>query len=390
MLLPVYFWCVFAWTNFARDNATTGTLDTSGHIKGHDFSHFYVLGQIGADRASGDLYSFDAQAARMDRLVPQYENRFLPVHPPQVALFFAGLGRLRYLAALALWWIVAAATYALACWVLWKSAPRVQRLGWWTVAVLCAGNPAFHGVMAAGQTSPLALMWFVLGWLALKANRGFLAGLALGALAYKPSLVMVPALIALLAGEVPIVAGVAIAALVQFAAGGLWFGWPALPAFVENSRGVGGQIALLESQPWQMHSLRSFFSLLMPSETITWILYAVSAAGIGLLTLRSWRSAAPLELRYGVLVLATILVNPHVYSYELVVLMCAFFLIAAWMIDAPGVNPRLSLLLGASFYLPAFDSLTRYTHFQLSVPVLVALTVWLAIQAGRTLPKPSF
>jgi len=189
-LLLVCFWCVFVWANFARDNATTGTLDREGHIKGQDFAQFYVLGQIAAEHASTDLYSFDALAARLDRLVPQYEVRFPPVHPPQVALFFTPFAPLPYLDALAIWLSLSAILFGVCCWLMWKSVPQVRRLGRFPVIALCVGFPAFHSTIAIGQVSVMALVWFTLGWLALRPERLFLAGLILGSLAYKPTLLV--------------------------------------------------------------------------------------------------------------------------------------------------------------------------------------------------------
>src|SRR5687768_6065371 len=102
-LIPVYLWILFAWSAYAIDISPAGTLDRAGHMKGHDFLHFYVLGEIGLERAGHEVYSFAAHAKRTDRLVPQYEHRFLPIHAPQVALFFAPLARLPYTVALTVW-----------------------------------------------------------------------------------------------------------------------------------------------------------------------------------------------------------------------------------------------------------------------------------------------
>src|SRR5262245_35043721 len=104
VLLPAYAWILFAWTNFALDQSTRGAIDRSGHIKGHDFTHFYVLGQIGAEHAREDLYSYSAQSARLDAIDTHFRGRFLPVYPPQIAIALAPLGRLPYLTALAGWW----------------------------------------------------------------------------------------------------------------------------------------------------------------------------------------------------------------------------------------------------------------------------------------------
>ena len=70
LLLPVYGWILVVWTAYVIDISPAGHLNRSGHVKGHDFVHFYVLGQIADEGVAADLYDFDAQAARTDRLVP--------------------------------------------------------------------------------------------------------------------------------------------------------------------------------------------------------------------------------------------------------------------------------------------------------------------------------
>ncbi len=93
-----------------------------------------------------------------------------------------------------------------------------------------------------------------------------------------------------------------------------------------------------------------------------------------------WRSSAPLALRFSALVLAAVLVNPHLFVYDLLVLAPVLLLLADWtMTQAPHLPaPALPLLLYLTFVLPLFGPLSRWTHVQLSVPVFVLLlwTLW--------------
>src|SRR5262245_60452237 len=84
-LIPVIGWLAAVWSVYAFHMSADGRLDRGGHIKGHDFVHFYMLGGIALDRAPQDLYNGQAHWTRTDNLVPEYDVRYLPLHSPHVA-----------------------------------------------------------------------------------------------------------------------------------------------------------------------------------------------------------------------------------------------------------------------------------------------------------------
>jgi hypothetical protein len=375
-LLPVVIFMGFAWYTWAVDVGVPGRLDRSGHVKGHDFVHFYVLGQIARDRAANDLYSFDAQAARVDRLVPEDHARFLPVHPPQVAVFFAPLAALPYPVAVPIWLAITAGLYAACCRRLWQALPALRYDGWAT-AVLCACFFPFYSSMAAGQTSAFGLAWFTAGFLALAGNRPWLGGVALGSLVYKPPLGLLVPLFLASTKQWKAFGGAIIAVVVQFAVGWAWFSGPSLVAYVANFRNAATANELLEAQPYLMHSLRSFFLLMLPSRTLAEVAYLLTSIGVVLIAVRAWRVHPGLERRYAVLVVATILVSPHLYTYDLILLVPALFFVAS--------DLRFRGAGLASWGLPvlvyvtaALDGVTRVTGIQLSTLVLAGFLVSLA------------
>ena len=315
ILIPVYVWIVFALRSYAIDISAPGNLDRSGHMKGHDFAHFYVQGQIARDHAVNELYSFDAHSARADALFPEYQARFLPVHPPQVAVFFAPLAAMPYSVALFVWIGTSIVVYAVCCRALWSSLLPLRRFGG-TSLLLAAGFPAFYSLIAFGQTAAFALAWVTAGYFAFKHERPWAAGFALGALAYKPSLLLVMPIAWLFAWEWKTLAAAVISAGAQFMIAWGYLGSAAISGFIENLRTVARFESLLESRPQLMHSLKSFFSLLMPWSSIAWMAYVIAGAVVVIVAVRVWRSGAPIELRYSVLLLATVLVDPHVYSSQ--------------------------------------------------------------------------
>ena len=115
--------------------------------------------------------------------------------------------------------------------------------------------------------------------------------------------------------------------------------------------------------------------MLVPWPLISLVLYVITAFLISVLTVTCWRSRSPLPLRYSALLLATILLAPHLTVYDLVILAPAFLLISNWIVsesrDPAGTGFKLLLYL--AFVLPLVGPLARWTHLQLSVPVMAAL-----------------
>ncbi len=142
----------------------------------------------------------------------------------------------------------------------------------------------------------------------------------------------------------------------------------------------------LSLAPIQMHSLRSFWTLLIPWPEVALALYALSSILAIAIAAAVWRSSHPLAIRFSALTLAAVLVNPHLFVYDLLVLSPVLLLLVAWardrtvdcnMIKAPPASlPTLNLLLYLVYILPLFGPLSRWTHVQVSVPAFAAL-LWL-------------
>ncbi len=124
-----------------------------------------------------------------------------------------------------------------------------------------------------------------------------------------------------------------------------------------------------------MHSLHAFWAMLIPWPYVAFTLYVVSAMIVLALTVRYWRSAAPLGLRFSALLVATVLVSPHLTVYDLVILVPAFLLLADWSIahHQQAVVVSLGSLLYLCYALPLTVPVTQWSHVQLSVPAMVAL-----------------
>jgi hypothetical protein len=146
---------------------------------------------------------------------------------------------------------------------------------------------------------------------------------------------------------------------------------------------VGDVLPLLEPRLYQTHTLRSFWSLLLPWPRVAFAFYVVSALGVLALAIRCWQIGASLEVRYAALLLATVLVSPHLTVYDLVILAPVFLLLGEWaLVHGESRCAGLArLLLYLCYPLFLLGPLARFTHLQLSVVVMFGL-LWITWQIG--------
>jgi len=363
------------WSVYAGDMATIGLRDRAGLVKGTDFLHFYTLGTLALNGRGDLLYDMQAQAVWMHQLVPASAGwSYLPLYGPQVSLLFAPLALLPYGWALLLWVLLNGAIYALCCFAVWTACPNLQREKW-TVLILAAAFPGFFHLLAWGQTSGLALACFTLAFLALRKQRALLAGLAIGCLIFKPQLGVAAAVVFALALEWKIVLGAVIAAVLELGIGWAYYGSAVMQAYFHATWHVRDVLPRLEPRPYQMHSLRAFWGLLLPWPSLSFALYVVSALAVLALVLFCWKRSACLDLRFSELLIASVLVAPHLTVYDLVILAPAFLLLGNWAVGKWG--EAWTAAVGALLYLcyPLFllGPLAKITHVQLSVITLLGL-----------------
>jgi hypothetical protein len=353
---------------------TPGLKDRNGLIKGTDFLHFYTLGKIALLGRGDLLYDSRAQSELISRSVPEAAGSYyVALYGPQVSLLFEPLARLSYGNALAIWLLLNAGIYAACCSALWRRCPNLQREPW-TILILATAFPGFFHLIAWGQTSGLALLCFTLAYLALRSGRKFLTGFAIGCLIFKPQLGLAAAVIFLLDWRV--VAGAMLSAAAQISVGWVYYGTAVMRQYFHVIARVQRVMPLLEPRPYQMHSARGFWSLLFPWPSLAFTLYLLTVILIFVLLVKLWRSESSLHIRYAGLLLATVIVAPHLTVYDLVILAPAFLFLADTVLEKTG------WLIYTCYALFLLGPLTKITHIQLSVPVMCAL-FWICCQTGQ-------
>lgn len=378
------------WGVCAVDFATPGPIDRAGNIKFQDFLPSYISAQLIAQGRASELYNQQVTAAAMRSLVPPIGDRE-PTHPvlrnlvlpnlygPQVGLFFTPLTRFSFPVAARIWVAASLLIFFASVYSVWKSCAALRpHFGMVAISAL-AFPPLFHFFMR-GQNSALVLTCFTAAFLAFRADRTWLAGIALGFLIFKPQFLVAIPLVLLLSHAWKPLTGLLLAAGAQLAFARIYFGPTVMHAYFGTLWHMSGVIGASELSlaPIQMHSLRSFWTLLIPSPQLALVLYILCSIVTVILAAAVWESSAPLSLRFSALTLAAVLVNPHLFVYDLLVLAPALLLLADWTLSNlqhPSA-PTLRLLTYLAFVLPLFGPLSRWTHLQLSVPVFAAL-LWL-------------
>jgi hypothetical protein len=366
------------WTIYATDMSAPGLIDRNGLVKGTDFLHFYTLGKL-ALRDRGDLlYDMRAQAELTHEFVARApDSLYVALYGPQMSLFFAPFARLSYGWALTAWLTLNLLIYASCCYVVWKTCPTLHAYRW-TVVILAIAFPGLFHLFAWGQTSGLALLCFTLAFLALQSDRPLLAGLAIGSLIFKPQLGLAAAVVFIFARQWKVVGGAVMAAIFQLAVAWMHYGSEIMRDYWHTLTHVKGVLPLLEPRLYQSHSLRSFWSLLLPWPRLAFVLYAISALAVLLFVVRVWKSGSPFGVCYSALLLATVLISPHLTVYDLIILAPAFLLLGDWALSHGSElsAPLLQQLLYFCYPFFLIGPLARVTHVQLSV---VAMTVLLWI-----------
>jgi hypothetical protein len=209
----------------------------------------------------------------------------------------------------------------------------------------------------------------------LERRREFLAGLALGLIAIKPQLGLVIAVVVLASRNLLLLAGIVLSVAVQLLLSMAVFGPGIIGDYVDVLQRMPQLTSLLEPKPYQLHSIRAVTNLLPPWLGLT-LWFAASAVITGY-TVRLWRGSQPLAIRFGALVLATVLVCPHLTIYDATLLVLPLLLFAC-----PALGGSVASRLGSSYYL-LFLTLLVPTAALVGIQLSVFVMIWIFWTVAR-------
>ncbi len=376
-LAATIMWAVAAVNAFGG----SGYRSIFGPLKGTDFVHFYTLAHVDARTAPTVLYDPVALHRLQIQLVPESDAEgYLPVYPPHAVILFRPFAGLAYGTAALLWTAIVAVAYAGCIWLAWRPFRTVlhdRRL----VVAAAAAFPPFWYLVLHGQTTIVPLLGFCLGWLALEHRKPFWAGLAFGLLLLKPQFALVLAVLVVVCRQWAMLAGAVVSISVQVATTVAVLGSAVVWDYAALIMRLPQMRDLLEPKPEQMHSISAVTNRL-PAD---WgmIAWGVLSALVILRTIRVWRSIAPASVRIGVLVLASVLVNPHVSVYDATVLAPALVWFTGWLYGESGAPATTQSWFAATLYA-LYVTLLAPTAALLPVQVSVILLGALLVLMDRT------
>jgi hypothetical protein len=353
-----------------------------GPLKGADFVHFYTLGRLVLTGNAGQLYDATGQYQMQTTLVPDSKgDRFVPIYPPQAALMFVPFAVWSYGTAVLLWAFTTIVVYAWVVHSTWSSF-RVSIPDRTFVMVAAAAYPPFWSLVVYGQTTIIPLVALYLGWRALERRRAFLAGLAFGMLAIKPQFGLVLAVVVLTCGEWAMLAGAVTSVAVQAGIVAFAMGPRVIWEFGANARHLPQIASLLEPKPYDMHSIRAITQLLPAwAATPAW---ATLSLAVCIRAVRTWRTDLPVAVRLAVVVLASVLVNPHLTVYDATVLVLPFLWLGAWVEDRAGIDPTFRTLYWSLVYWLSVAFLVPLAYL-VKVQCSVLLMLLMFYQASKVL-----
>lgn len=381
-----------------------------GPALGADFGGFYAAGTILNSSQRDRLYDLDYHNQIHHEVLPNLDpSERLPFrYPPFVAVAFRPLALLPYETAFALWSVVSLGLYLGGLALAWKTRTNLPATEMPMVLLLALSfEPFLMECWLGGQLSAFAFFCVALAHFFQERQRPFAAGLALGWLAYKPTLLLLLGPMLLVGRRWRTLGGMAamVPALAALAYGlvGETLCRDSLTHLVGFLRSKTTAETLPESV---LHVLltkyvdgNAFLRLLpglppLAKMAIAWI---VAIGALWFLLPAWWQlerfGNAHRRLVWAATVIWTLVLNIYVGIYDVTLAVFAVLVTADVSWQSPGELPRgFRVLLVLLYVTPWFNQpLALATGVQAMTLVLMGMGVFLLKQARQaTYGKPNF
>lgn len=341
-------------------------VDGRGDAAGSDFISFWAASRLALHGHAVDVYNYQLLQVAQQAAVPGVEAPYAWFYPPTFLLVILPLSLMPYLAS---FWTFVTATMAA---FLATLARAIRR---WDAAWLVASFPGLWMCLAQGQNGFLTAA-LAGGSLLLLARRPVPAGILIGLLVIKPHLAVLFPLVLLARRSWRAFAAAAVTAVAALGLATLALGPDTLRAWAA-SMDLARKLVEIGALPWAKMPT-TFAALRLLYLPVPWAYagHALVALAAVLAVWRCWRRpGVSLGLRGAALMVATFLVNPYSFDYDLVWL--AFPL--AW-VALDGLNNGWGRgdreWLVAAWLLPlVLEPFAQYAHLGLG-PIVLGGLLW--------------
>lgn len=357
--------------------------DRAGSVLGPDFTAFYTGGWLVQHGDYLGLYVLERQASVQRSVLAGFQGVSAYLNPPHYAILLAPLSALPYPLAFAVWTALMVSAFVGTIALLRPVVPALRGpRRWLLTGLLLLSAPVYYAV-SAGQNTGLTLVLHAAILVALVRRRDALAGALIAVGMLKPQLFigLLPLLLLgrrwlTLAGFIA-VSGV-IAALVVWASG---FGAVERWTTLLRSDVYHAEIA---RQAAKMFSWQSFFTVLLGSGSAATILGWGAALLVFVWLCRVWwREIGDLPLRYSITLLGLMVMGPHLFVYDLGLLILPGLVLTDRLLRAPASDwlwLRLGLL---ALYVISLFAAEPDLRVGLVVVPLVTAIAWEATAMAR-------
>ncbi len=359
-------------------------IDFFGKPLGYDFITFWSASHLTLQGDAAAAFDFRRLFAAQQLAVPATTSIFLWHYPPTFQLLAAPLALMPYGLSFFVFVGASLVAYVLTLRPLFRLGDLPPR----ELTLILLAYPGLFICAFHGQNSLLSAACFAGAMLAHRKGRVWIAGAALGMLAYKPQLgLLIPVALAA-AGEWRLFFATGIAAAIFAGVSTLVFGVDLWFVFAKNASLVG-EIMEEGMLPWsKMPSAFIFFRHFGVPAQFAYVLQGATALGAAASVALVWRRVGAKPLAWAALVTATLLVPPYTFDYEFAIMGLPLVLLASDM-SARGATRAEKIALLFLYIMPIFVApFAQATHVQIGFPALLLLLAMAVRGAYREASAP--
>jgi alpha-1,2-mannosyltransferase len=371
---PVFFITLFTAIVMISDDLKSiqsGVRMNDMHLIGRDFVNIWHGGRLAMSAPAARVYDRDDYRKTLKQAA-DVEGIYAFSYPPHMLLASIPFGKLSYWSALLAWTLLTTGLF-------WYAArPFLVRaaLPHWSIFAL----PAFWVNLWAGHFGCLIGALALYGWQHAR-DRPALSGWSFAAMTVKPHLgILVPVVLAAgKAWRATVWAGAATLAMV--AVSGIVLGWKSWALWSQST--LPFQASLLDAS--DPHLL--YFMMMPTVERLgAWLglagaaklAFVMSFAGVALvLMFRAWRARIALEELGLLSIIATFLLLPYVFNYDMVAYGLALLVLAARVSLLLRAWER--LILSVAFLVPIIQMPLALSGLPIA-PLFILALVWILVR----------